>query len=63
VIERETPITINMDYCKGCGICAEECPTDAIQMVAENSIDGASADDTPADDTSTMKADIHVHDC
>ena len=25
----------NGDYCKGCGICAKECPKDAIQMVAE----------------------------
>jgi 2-oxoacid:acceptor oxidoreductase delta subunit (pyruvate/2-ketoisovalerate family) len=23
------------DYCKGCGLCAEECPCGAIQMVAE----------------------------
>ncbi len=23
----------NYDYCKGCGICAEECPVDAIKMV------------------------------
>lgn len=26
---------INYDYCKGCGICAEECPCGAIRMVAE----------------------------
>jgi pyruvate ferredoxin oxidoreductase delta subunit len=25
----------NSDYCKGCGICARECPKEAIQMVAE----------------------------
>lgn len=25
----------NYDYCKGCGICAEECPVDAIEMVEE----------------------------
>jgi pyruvate ferredoxin oxidoreductase delta subunit len=25
----------NKDYCKGCGICARECPKDAIQMIAE----------------------------
>ena len=25
----------NSDYCKGCGICARECPKDAIQMIAE----------------------------
>jgi 2-oxoacid:acceptor oxidoreductase delta subunit (pyruvate/2-ketoisovalerate family) len=26
---------INYDYCKGCGICATECPCGAIQMVPE----------------------------
>ncbi|MGZ5146940.1 MAG: NAD(P)-binding protein [Burkholderiales bacterium] len=25
----------NYDYCKGCGLCAEECPCEAIEMVAE----------------------------
>jgi len=25
----------NYDYCKGCGMCAEECPSGAIDMVAE----------------------------
>ncbi|UCG44834.1 MAG: 4Fe-4S binding protein [Candidatus Bathyarchaeota archaeon] len=23
------------DYCKGCGICAHECPKDAIEMISE----------------------------
>jgi len=23
---------VNYDYCKGCGICAEVCPTKAIKM-------------------------------
>jgi len=27
---------INYEYCKGCGICAEECPTDAIAMERES---------------------------
>ena len=27
---------VNYDYCKGCGLCAEECPCGAIDMVAEN---------------------------
>jgi len=26
---------VNLDYCKGCGICAKECPKDAITMVLE----------------------------
>ena len=25
----------DMDYCKGCGICAYECPVDDIDMVLE----------------------------
>jgi Pyruvate/2-oxoacid:ferredoxin oxidoreductase delta subunit len=25
----------NLDYCKGCGICAQECPCGAIQMIPE----------------------------
>ena len=25
----------DLDYCKGCGICADVCPVDAIEMVAE----------------------------
>jgi pyruvate ferredoxin oxidoreductase delta subunit len=29
------PPTIDLEYCKGCGICAEVCPADAIAMVPE----------------------------
>ncbi len=25
----------NLDYCKGCGVCANECPTGATTMVPE----------------------------
>ncbi len=28
-------VEINYDYCKGCGICANECPVKAIKMVSE----------------------------
>jgi len=28
-------IEIDNNYCKGCGICANECPTDAIEMKLE----------------------------
>ena len=35
VVTRAIPVEIDLDYCKGCGICAEECPTKAIQMIDE----------------------------
>ena len=28
---------IDYDYCKGCGICAYECPSDSIEMIQEES--------------------------
>lgn len=34
-IKRAIPVEIDLDYCKGCGICAAECPTGAIDMQEE----------------------------
>jgi len=28
-------VSVNYDYCKGCGICAKECPRKAIEMIQE----------------------------
>lgn len=33
---RPTEYEFKYDYCKGCGICAEECPCGAISMIPEN---------------------------
>ncbi len=30
-------VVVSYDYCKGCGICAHECPVKAIDMVPEYS--------------------------
>lgn len=35
VVRPTIPLSIDLDYCKGCGICAEECPAKAITMVRE----------------------------
>ena len=35
VVKATIPIAIDLTYCKGCGICAEECPAKAITMVRE----------------------------
>ena len=34
-ITQGSPPTIDLTYCKGCGICVEVCPTDAIVMHPE----------------------------
>ena len=33
--EKKQPISFDYTYCKGCGVCANECPFDAIKMVPE----------------------------
>ncbi len=33
--EGEIPYVIDLDYCKGCGICAQECPRGVIDLVPE----------------------------
>ncbi len=35
-IEREDVFVIHYDDCRGCGVCAQECPKDAIHMVRED---------------------------
>jgi len=35
IVRKEKWVEINYDYCKGCGICAKECPKEAIKMVEE----------------------------
>ena len=36
VIDKSIPVSINLEYCKGCGICAYVCPTGAISLVSED---------------------------
>jgi len=35
VRKEDDSVEIDYDYCKGCGICAHECPVKAITMVEE----------------------------
>ena len=35
VVENEKIKGIDLKYCKGCGVCAKECPAGAIKMIEE----------------------------
>lgn len=35
ILRGEPKVEVDYDYCKGCGVCAEECPVKAISMVEE----------------------------
>jgi pyruvate ferredoxin oxidoreductase delta subunit len=35
LVKDEKVYDFDYDHCKGCGICAHECPADAIEMVPE----------------------------
>lgn len=35
IVRTENGVEVNYDFCKGCGICATECPAKAIKMVEE----------------------------
>ena len=35
VVAKSVPVQIDMEYCKGCGICAYICPTGAVSMISE----------------------------
>lgn len=39
LIKNQKRVETNLNYCKGCGICAEICPVKAIQMIKENKND------------------------
>jgi len=39
-LEDNEPPVIDYDFCKGCGVCANICPADAIEMIRETEFKG-----------------------
>ena len=40
LVEEKRLVGVDLDHCKGCGICAEECPKQCIKMVEETALRG-----------------------
>jgi pyruvate ferredoxin oxidoreductase delta subunit len=36
IFKKEKAIDVDYDYCKGCGVCAHECPVNAISMIKDD---------------------------
>lgn len=36
IYSEQEQLVIDYDYCKGCGICAQECKVKAIEMISED---------------------------
>ena len=45
VVSKTITPQIDLEYCKGCAICAQECPVDAITMIAEEEFSGGGQDE------------------
>jgi len=35
ILKEDSSVSVDYEYCKGCGVCANECPVKAIKMVEE----------------------------
>jgi pyruvate ferredoxin oxidoreductase delta subunit len=35
LVKDEKMVGFNLEHCKGCGVCAKQCPVDCIEMVEE----------------------------
>jgi pyruvate ferredoxin oxidoreductase delta subunit len=44
-VSKDLKPQFDYEYCKGCGICAEECPAGAISMVSEEKIAAGETDE------------------
>lgn len=42
IVEDGKVVGFDYDHCKGCGVCAQECPADAITMHLETEFEGGS---------------------
>lgn len=58
LIEEGQVAGIDYEHCKGCGICAQQCPVIALEMIAEDEVDVNDRRENRAEDSRKREGEL-----
>ena len=60
IVKEGEIIGIDYDFCKGCGICANQCPSNALEMINEDESDVDDDKEEQAVNTGEKTGDVNL---